>query len=176
MKTIYLFTTLCLIFSFSNLAKAQDTNDEIVKEWERAKAYTKDYLDAMPESGYALKPKPEMRSFADQMLHLADANYGLVAAALGEKGPTSFGDLEKTTDKSKETVTKKVMESYDFVISAIKKQTPAQLAETVKLFDKFDLSRKLALAKGFEHQTHHRGQTVVYIRLAGAKPPEERLF
>jgi len=30
--------------------------------------------------------------------------------------------------------------------------------------------------KAFEHQTHHRGQTTIYIRLVGLKPPGERLF
>jgi uncharacterized damage-inducible protein DinB len=34
----------------------------------------------------------------------------------------------------------------------------------------------MAITKAFEHQTHHRGQTTVYIRLAGAKPPQEKLF
>lgn len=175
MKAIHFLATLCLIFSFASLARAQ-SNDEIVKEWERAKAYTKEYLDAMPESGYSLKPTPEMRSFAEQMLHLADANYGLVAAATGEKSPIEHGDVEKTSDKTKENVTNKVMESYDFVINTIRKMTPAQLGEKIKLFDKFDLSRETALAKGFEHQTHHRGQTTVYLRLAGVKPPQEKLF
>ncbi|MBC7915574.1 MAG: damage-inducible protein DinB, partial [Pyrinomonadaceae bacterium] len=33
--------------------------DEMVKDWERAKVYTKEYLDAMPETGYSLKPTPE---------------------------------------------------------------------------------------------------------------------
>jgi uncharacterized damage-inducible protein DinB len=176
MKVVHLFATLCLVFSFINLARAQESNDEIVKEWERAKVYTKEYLDAMPESGYSLKPTPEMRSFAEQMLHLSDANYGLVAGATGEKSPVTFGELEKGSDKSKEYVTKKVMESYDYVINGIKKLTPAQMGENVKFFDKYEMTRRVALAKGFEHQTHHRGQTTVYLRLAGVKPPEEKLF
>ena len=176
MKVVHLLTTLCLVFGFTNFARAQDSNEEIVKEWERAKAYTKEYLDAMTATGYALKPTPEMRSFADQMLHLADANYGLVAAAAGEKSPVGFGEVEKGSDKSKEGVTKKVMDSYDFAISTIRKMTPAQLGEKVKLFDKFELTRKMAFAKAFEHQTHHRGQATVYLRLAGVKPPNEKLF
>ena len=87
-----------------------------------------------------------------------------------------FGESEKTTDKSKANVTKLVMAGYDFVINSIKKVTPAQLSENVKLFGRFDLTKGAALAKCFEHQTHHRGQTTVYIRLAGAKPPQEKLF
>ncbi|HKH60400.1 MAG TPA: DinB family protein, partial [Flavitalea sp.] len=69
-----------------------------------------------------------------------------------------------------------VMAGYDFVINGIKKMTPAQLNENVKLFGRFDMTKGMALTKCFEHQTHHRGQTTVYIRLAGAKPPQEKLF
>jgi uncharacterized damage-inducible protein DinB len=176
MKATQLLATLCLVFGFISSTQAQTSNEQIIKEWERAKVYTKEYLDAMTASGYALKPTPEMRSFADQMLHLADANYGLVSAGTGEKSPVGFGELEKSTDKSKETVTKKVMDSYDFVISTVKKMTPAQLAEKIKLFDKFDVTKEMALSKAFEHQTHHRGQATVYLRLAGVKPPQEKLF
>lgn len=154
----------------------QNPVDYIVKEWERAKAYTKEYLDAMPESGYALKPTPEMRSFAEQMLHLTDANYGFISAATGEKSPVGFGESEKTTDKSKANVTKLVLEGYDFVINNVQKMTPAQLGESVKLFGQFDMTKGTAVAKCFEHQTHHRGQTTVYLRLAGVKPPQEKLF
>jgi uncharacterized damage-inducible protein DinB len=176
MKAIHFFTTLCFLLGTLHFAHAQTGVNDMVKEWERAKAYTKEYLDTMPESGYALKPTPEMRSFAEQMLHLTDANYGFTSAATGEKSPVGQGESEKTADKSKANVTKLVMAGYDFVINGIKKMTPAQLNETVKLFGRFDMTREMAFAKCFEHQTHHRGQTTVYIRLAGAKPPQEKLF
>jgi len=171
-KKLFLFTLLFVsLFSF---AQAQSV-DEIVKEWERAKAYTKEYLDAMPEAGYSLKPTPEMRSFAEQMLHLTDANYGFAAAATG--GTPTVKDLEKTTtDKSKANVTKLVMDGYDFLIDNVKKLNAASLSETVKVFGRFDMTRKVALEKVFEHQTHHRGQTTVYIRLAKGTPPQEKLF
>jgi len=42
-----------------------------------------------------------------------------------------------------------------------------------KLFTFFAI---LAIDKAFEHQTHHRGQATVYIRLAGGTPPQEKLF
>jgi uncharacterized damage-inducible protein DinB len=32
------------------------------------------------------------------------------------------------------------------------------------------------LNKCFEHQTHHRAQITVYLRLAGVTPPAEKLF
>jgi uncharacterized damage-inducible protein DinB len=175
MKLKSLVLALCLIIG-SQLVKAQEKVADLVKEWERSKAYTQEYLDAMPESGYALKPTPEMRSFAEQLLHLADANYGLVSAAIGTKSPFGQGELEKTGDKSKSNVSKLVLTSYDFVIDNIKKMSEAQLDEAIKLFGKFDMSKRMALAKVFEHQAHHRGQTTVYLRLAGVKPPQEKLF
>ena len=176
MKPIRLVTTLCLILSTINFSWAQGSIDEMVKDWERAKAYTKEYLDVMPESGYTLKPTQEVRSFAEQMLHLTDANYAFVGSASGVKGPDSPGGFEKTTDKSKENVTKIVMASYDFVIENLKKMKPEQMAEKVKIFDRFEMTKGMAFAKCFEHQTHHRGQTTVYIRLSGVKPPQEKLF
>jgi len=156
--------------------QAQNSIDYTVKEWERAKAFTKEYLEAMPDSGYGFKPTAEMRSFAEQMLHLSDANYGFGSAATGEKNPYNMGELEKTTDKSKANVTKIVLASYDFLIDGIKKMTPAQLNEKIKLFGRFDLTRAQVLEKDFEHQTHQRGQTTVYLRLEGVKPPQEKLF
>lgn len=175
MKNYKTLITALLFMLTMSVSQAQSV-DEILKEWERAKAYTKEYLDAMPETGYALKPTPEMRSFAEQMLHLTDANYGFAAAASGEKSPVGFGESEKTVDKSKANVTKLVLAGYDFVITSVKKMTPAQLTEPVKLFGQFDMTKGMALTKLFEHQTHHRGQTTVYLRLAKVTPPNEKLF
>ncbi|MXV13792.1 DinB family protein [Hufsiella ginkgonis] len=157
-------------------AIAQVKTAELVKEWERSKAYTKEYLDAMPERSYALKPTPEIRSFAAQNLHLADANYGLAAAALGIQSPFELGIWEKTGGKSKANVIKIVLASYDFVIGEIIKLSDAQLDNPVKMPGSFDMSKRIALAKVFEHQVHHRGQTTVYLRLAGVTPPQEKLF
>lgn len=160
----------------TQLVNAQVKTADIIKEWERSKAYTKEYLDAMPESGYTLKPTPQMRSFAEQMLHIADANYGLASSALNVKSPIELGALEKSADKSKANVTRLVMESYDYIISSIRKMTEAQLSEQVKMIGSFDMDKRTGLAKTLEHQAHHRGQTTVYLRLAGITPPQEKLF
>lgn len=176
MKTIKLLSSLLLFLVVINTAKAQTTTTNMVKDWERAKVYTKEYLDAMPDEKYALKPTPEMRSFADQMLHLASANYLFVATASGIKAPEGVDQLEKNSEKTKAAVSKNVLDSYDFVIAALKKMDAKQLSENVKLFGRFEMTKAQAIEKAFEHQTHHRGQTTVYIRLAGATPPAEKLF
>ena len=175
MKATIFCTLFLLISGLANFSNAQGPIDQMIKEWQRAKIYTREYLDAMPDSGYSFKPTAEMRSFAEQMLHLTDANYGIASAATGEMQPVK--DLEKSTmDKSKQNVTKIVMAGYDFVINSLQKLPANRLKETIKLFNQFEMSRETALAKAFEHQTHHRGQTTVYLRLAGVKPPQEKLF
>lgn len=176
MKVLNLATTFCFAFISCLGAWAQSSTDEMVKEWERARAYTKEYLDAMPAGKYTLKPTPEMRSFAGQMLHLTDANYGFASTISGEKTSYEMGHFEKSGTVQKDSVMAAVLGGYDFVISTLKKISADQLKDSVKLFGRFDMTKGTAYEKLFEHQTHHRGQTTVYLRLAGVTPPQEKLF
>jgi len=178
-KVSLLFTVLALIF-VSSSAFAQFTQSQMVAEWQRAKLYTKSYLDAMPKDGYGFKPTPEIRSFAQQMLHLADANY--VFATVASDKPNPIGETlathdmnEKTVSPTKEATTKAVMDSFDWVISTLQNMTPDQLQETTK-FGKHDITRRGLFGKAFEHQTHQLGQTTIYLRLKGVVPPAELLF
>jgi uncharacterized damage-inducible protein DinB len=149
---------------------------QMMADWKRAKAYTLEYLNAMPESGINFKPTPEIRSFAEQMLHVANANYLFASAASGKANPNEKKDLEKADSlKTRAALTKAVMDSYDYVISSMEGLTPEKLAEPIKFFE-MDLTRGLTYDKLFEHQTHHRGQTTIYLRLKGVKPPAEKLF
>lgn len=173
-KLTLLFTLMVTVFACATV-RAQITSDQMAAEWQRAKNYTKAYLDAMPDDGYGLKPTPEMRSFAGQMLHLTDANYFFISSASGKPSPLGKTSAEKTVEQTKAATTKAVMDSYDYAISAIQGMTAAQLQETVKFAGK-DLSKAMVINKGFEHQTHHRGQTTVYLRLKGVTPPPEMLF
>ncbi|HEY1006516.1 MAG TPA: DinB family protein [Sphingobacteriaceae bacterium] len=149
---------------------------QMVADWKRAKAYTLEYLNAMPESGINFKPTPEVRTFAEQLLHVANGNYMFAATASGKPNPNQSKDLEKADSlKTRAALTKAVMDSYDYVISSLDGLTPEKLGEKIKFFN-MDLSRGMVYEKLFEHQTHHRGQTTVYLRLKGVKPPAEKLF
>lgn len=171
-----LFLMVSLVANSAAFAATPPAKAQMVADWQRAKAYTKEYLDAMPEAGLSFKPTPEIRSFAEQMLHLANANFNFSAAASGAANPYQGKNLEKLDEfKTKAALSKVVLESYDFVIAALNKATDAQLAESVKVFNQ-DVTRGLAFEKAFEHQTHHRGQATVYLRLKGVTPPGEKLF
>jgi uncharacterized damage-inducible protein DinB len=149
---------------------------QMIADWERAKLYTQEYLNASTDDAVNFKPTAEMRTFGHQMLHLAEANYALTSTATGKVTTTTFGSLEKSDKyKTKADVSKAVMDSYDFVITALKEMDGAKMGDMVKVFN-FDMTRAVAMSKLFEHQTHHRGQTTVYLRLKGITPPNEKLF
>jgi uncharacterized damage-inducible protein DinB len=161
---------------FTGSVFAQFSQTQMVAEWQRAKTYTKSYLDAMPADGYSFKPTPEIRSFAEQMLHLATDNYGFAAFASGKPNPIGDSSLEKINRPTKEMTTKIVMDSYDFMISTLQNMTADQMNEMVKRHNGQEIARSNLFGKGFEHQTHHRGQTTIYLRLKGVTPPNELLF
>ncbi len=175
MKKLSLLLTVIVFTCVS--AVAQITKEQTIAEWTRAKAYTKAYLDAMPADGYTFKATPEVKTFAEQNLHIADANYFFLGTITGKASPLGKDvSAEKTVAQTKEATTKAVMDSYDFVINCIKDLTVAQMQEEVSMGKDMKATRALLLSKAFEHQTHHRGQTTVYIRLKGVKPPNEMLF
>lgn len=177
-RSILLFAVVTACFSFT--AHAQLTGEavktQLVKEWERAKAYTGEYLAAMPADRYGSRPVDSIRSFAEQMLHLASGNIGLAAAATGSTRIYAGFNMEKSKGaQSRDSVTYYVNASYDFVINSIKSLGADRLGEAVS-FGPNKETRFSVLLKTFEHQTHHRGQCTIYIRLQGIRPPGERLF
>ena len=72
-----LLLTLCFFFLNAQESSNELLKQQLVKDWERAKAYTEEYLDAMPANKYNFQATDSVRSFAQQMLHLAQANAGM---------------------------------------------------------------------------------------------------
>jgi uncharacterized damage-inducible protein DinB len=156
-----------------------DKRPPIVKEtefnWKRARKWTLDYIDAMPENAMGFKPTPEIRSFAEQMLHLAFWNCALAEAVGGKANP--YGKKQETLEqrddvKSKPALRKVVEESYDNLLAAVAGLDEAKMLEQVSLFNT-KMTRMNVLVSALDHQAHHRGQTTIYLRLKGLTPPPE---
>jgi len=184
MKKIIYAAAFVFIFSFifSFTGKAQlsmsDIRDQMVKDWQRAKAYTVEYLNTMPANKYSFKAVDSIRSFAEQMLHLASGNILLMMNAADVKPSSWFAsDIEHSkTAQNKDSVMYYVTNSYDYCVDAVKNFDISRWNESTKMFNMFTQSRYALMNKAFEHQGHHRGQTTIYIRLQGIKPPQEKLF
>jgi uncharacterized damage-inducible protein DinB len=176
--SVFIFFTALLITnkSFAQPSlNAEEVKAQLIKDWQRAKDYTNEYLNAMPAEKYSFRAVDSIRSFAQQMLHLAQANLFLISNGTG-MSKNFGGNLEqRPSAQSKDSVVYYVNSSYDFVIDAVSKLDPSKLGEKVK-WNNFEVSRLGWILKTFEHQTHHRGQATIYIRLAGIRPPNEKLF
>ncbi len=181
MKSLRSILSICSIILISNFAFGQGMTDEIIKghmiaDWERAKAYTKEYLDAMPEDGMNFRPTPDIRSFAEQMLHMSQGTIGLIVSGTGATPIFQGKSLEKMDElKTKTALNQVVMQSYDFALESIRNLDASKLANKVKRGN-YEVTQYGWLNKAFEHQTHHRAQATIYLRLKGIKPPNEKLF
>jgi len=181
LKTVIFLSSIFTIASTNIKAQslsADDIKAQLVKEWERSKAYTIDYLNTMPANKYSFKAVDSIRSFSQQMLHLASANVFFMSLATDQKAPSFPQDLEqRVSAQTKDSVMYYVTTSYDYAISAAKSSDITKWGEKKKLpFGGYEETRYALIIKAIEHQAHHRGQTTIYIRLQGIRPPQERLF
>jgi uncharacterized damage-inducible protein DinB len=176
-KIVSLAVVLLVFSAFACAQMAEMIKTQLIKDWERAKAYTKEYLDAIPKDKYGFRAQDSIRTFAQQMLHLAQGNAGLTSNGSGKQRPDwALTKLEDSrTAQSVDSVNYYVMASYDHAIEGIKAMDAAKLEEKYKRGN-IEETRLTWLIKAFEHQTHHRGQMTIYIRLLGIRPPNEKLF
>jgi uncharacterized damage-inducible protein DinB len=127
-----------------------------------------------PEDKYDFKPTPAQRSFAEQLLHAAGANYFFTNPATGKKMPA--GEDPKRADyKTKADVAAFVKKSFEDGAAAIKTKGDKGMSDL--LVDPFanQQTRVSDMAWGLiEHSGEHYGQLVGYYRTAGLVPPESR--
>ena len=127
-----------------------------------------------PEDKYDFKPTPAQRSFAEQLLHAAGANYFFTALANGSKPPAEE-DPKRSDYKTKAEVAAFVKKSFAEGAAVIKAKGDRGLEQTVVDPDSHQTVRLYDMAYGLiEHSGEHYGQLVVYYRVAGLVPPESR--
>jgi len=127
-----------------------------------------------PEDKYDYKPNPAQRSFAEQLLHVAGANYFFTSPAMGQKPPAEE-DPKRDQYKTKADVVAFVKKSFADGGAAIKAKGDKGMSDL--LVDPFahQQVRVSDMAYGLiEHCGEHYGQLVVYYRTAGLVPPESR--
>ncbi|MGA8765344.1 MAG: DinB family protein [Candidatus Sulfotelmatobacter sp.] len=136
--------------------------------------------EAMPEDKYGFAPTngefKKVRTFAQQIKHVAAVNYELGAAILQEKPPVDIGDeAGPASITTKADIIKFLKDSFVYVHKAIQTINEKNLVETVKSpFGEGSVSR-LGLATSVSwHGFDHYGQMVEYLRMNGILPPASR--
>ena len=136
--------------------------------------------EAMPEDKYSFAPTngefKGVRTFAQQVKHVAAVNYLIAGAILGEKPPVDTGG-ESGPDaiKSKAEIAKFLKDSFAYVHKAVPDISEKGALEAVKNpFGERPVTRLELAAWIPSHSFDHYGQMVEYLRMNGIIPPASR--
>jgi len=137
--------------------------------------------EAMPADKYNFAPTAGefkgVRTFAQQVKHIAAVNYLVAAASLKEKPPVDLGQGENGPDSiiSKDQIVQFLKGSYAYAHKAMLALTEANQLEMVKSpFGTGQMPRAGAAEVAIWHPFDHYGQMVVYARMNGIVPPASR--
>jgi uncharacterized damage-inducible protein DinB len=184
MKRIPFLVIVLLAFAFPAHAQDAMKKDAAVKpadpelkvvldSWNEIGRKLTAMAEDFPEDKYDFKPTPAQRSFAEQLLHAAGANYFFTNPVMG-KEPPAAEDPKRDQYKSKADIVAFVKKSFADGAAAIQSKGEKGLTTEVVYFA-HQKARVLDMAYGLiEHSGEHYGQLVVYYRLAGLVPPESR--
>ncbi len=165
------FILLCLVMIALNTLQAQQTYlAECQQKLKNSMEYTLEVARMMPEEKYNYKPVADEMSFGAQLLHITSNLNWLTSDYLGGK------KLDKDLDSqayTKAEVIAILEEGYALAAAALTNFKPEQLEESVKFFAG-PMTKRQILTLLNDHQTHHRGQILVYLRLNEIKPPRYR--
>jgi uncharacterized damage-inducible protein DinB len=133
--------------------------------------------DAMPEDKYSFAPTngefKGVRTFAQQVKHVAAVNYVFGSGLLGEKSPVEGAENGPDSVKTKAEIMKFLKDSFAYLHKALDSISDKNQLEQVSLFEsKFARSSIGAFASA--HVMDHYGQVVVYLRTNGIVPPASR--
>jgi hypothetical protein len=184
-KTSFCFVICTLVLAAGASAQAKKETPRTVTEVlsNTVKNLEHDLVpaaEAMPEDKFSFTPSngefKGVRTFAEQIKHIAAVNYELGAAILSEKPPVDIGDESGPASiTSKADILKYLNDSFLYVHKAIDTINEKNLTGTVKSpFGEYKVTR-LGLATTVAwHGFDHYGQVVEYLRMNGIVPPASR--
>jgi uncharacterized damage-inducible protein DinB len=137
--------------------------------------------EAMPADKYDFAPTngefKTVRTFAQQMRHIAATNYAVAASILGEKCPIEYGSDENgpASIKTRDDIVKFLKDSFAYTHKAMATLTDQNLTEMIaSAFGKNKVPRLSMVTVPAWHSFDHYGQAVVYARMNGVVPPASR--
>jgi uncharacterized damage-inducible protein DinB len=160
----------------SDASKSMPSSSQIVlAQWNEVGRKLIAMADDFPEDKYDFKPKPEMRSFAEQLLHAAGSMEYFTAPVQGKTPAREMENPPRATYKTKTDVVAFVKKEVEDGAAAIKAKGDKGMADWITDPDSKQQMHVSDLAYGLiEHSGEHYGQLVVYYRLSGLVPPESR--
>lgn len=136
--------------------------------------------EAMPEAKYNFAPTQGefkgVRTYAQQVKHMAAANYMFGAAILQEKPPVALsGENGPDSLTSKAQIVKFLQDSFAYLHKAMSSVNENNILEEVPSpFGNNKMPRLALINIALSHPFDHYGQMVEYLRMNGIVPPASR--
>ncbi|MEP6992814.1 MAG: DinB family protein [bacterium] len=140
---------------------------------------TNDYVLAaaqqMPESGYAFKPTPEVRSFGEVVAHVANAHQLLCGMALGQQPAEHAASSKADVIAALQASNALCVKAYAMSDAESFKPLNAVAAKAWVAAGFGPPSTQLhAITMNAWHDSEHYGNIVTYMRLKGMVPPSSQ--
>jgi len=130
--------------------------------------------EKMPEENYGMRPgaQPEVRTFGQQVSHVATYNFLWCSQAKGEKNP-SPGNLDKLTAKAE--IMKVLNDAFTYCESVYTGLTDASGTEMVDITQESGRQtrnlRMGLLTLNYGHNNEIYGNMITYLRIKNIVPP-----
>ena len=130
--------------------------------------------DAIPAEDFGFKPTPDVRSFAQLVGHVINANFFFCSQAKSAAMPTTT-NFEQVSDKS--ALIKGLTDALAYCDAVYESTTDADFNQAVALNGFPGMNPKTTTTRGAvlmfntTHNNEHYGNIVVYLRLKGKVPP-----
>jgi len=171
----------------AEISKKETVSSAFLRGWEYQEYEVRSAAEAMPEEKYGYRPaegkfkneKPEfgpaeVRTFAEQVKHVACANFGFAAELDGQKPPEACDKGGPNPAKTKKELLIYLRDSF----AAARKSLGA--IDAKNMFEPIEgpyagPNTRLGIATVILwHNADHYGQMVLYMRLNGIVPPASR--
>ena len=178
-----LATLLILILAPSAVAQKQTppeskTVSQVLEFWiSDTERLVVPAAEAMPEAKYSFAPANGefrgVRTFAEQVKHLAAANYQLGAGALSEDPPAGTqNESAPASIQTKAEIMEYLKGSFACLHRAAAAINEKNMSEPIAA--KGGRIRMWFLIDAVAHSSNHYGQMVEYLRMNGVVPPASR--
>jgi len=148
-----------LMSSFTNLSTNEGDYDWLKQRLTSTKAFTLEVINAMPDDKFDFKPEDEVRSFQGQAYHLIYTIEYYNKVFSGDVNAT--WQPEKEDSKNKTELIKWANEQFDTI-----EKTILSASNNEKMTE--------GIFGFLDHNAHHRGQMIIYLRMNGVAAPSYR--
>jgi uncharacterized damage-inducible protein DinB len=163
------FVVSALVMCGAGTAPAQTAKpdptvrDVLLRQWTDIGEKVVKLAEEFPEDKYEFRPTAGVRTFADNLRHVAFWNGYVAQSARGEKADAKANELAKAEYATKAKIVAALKSSLAEATAQLKNGPVTPSAKLTDLWVSFT-----------EHSGEHYGQMVVYYRLNGIVPPASR--